>query len=179
MRIDEYGHIIDDSEFESSPVRSHASDPTASPVSSSSRDSSLETHIPWYGHGGLYWFVTLGIAAWLAWFAYMDIAPEIFVFTGGFSSSGTVGDVANGILYTIGPVLLAAGSLIGCIWYNISGTKQAEDYYTIGNYFISPFCAAGGMLAMAVLIPIISIVSSLAIHFFIVILVIGGLISGG
>ena len=164
MRIDEYGHIIDDDELETSePISDDASvSPTVAAVPSSNpMTSALEVSVPWYGHSELYWTVTLGLTTAIAWFAYVYLAP---ILAGdGSSSSNDIEGVVLNFVGIVTPYLLAGGAFIGCIWYNIGGTRKTENYYIGGNYVLSPICAALAVLGMAILIFVITIIAIIAL----------------
>ena len=192
MRIDEYGHIInDDDDYGRSdyvdeyghivvndpadiPVRRNAS--PASALASATPSRSWDIPVPWYGHGWLYWTVTLLLAAPAAWASYVYLTPFIASLLG--LSSDTIDQIVW-YCYLYG---MPAGAYIGCIWYNVSGTKQTEDYYTGVNYCLSPLCAVAGVASMAVLITVAVIVIAIFVAIFSVVIGIAillGLLSGG
>lgn len=184
VRVDKYGHIIrdDNTNSQNNGTQPQArvdqregsesiepdrlfdlSNPTNRTLSNnmSGQSGRLEQTVPWYGNGFLFWIVTLLASAGIAYLS-LYLSTLMFIYTG---SGDMLDDVLSGLSY-YAPYIIAVGSFIGCIWYNLKGTKKDKIYYTAGNYIVSPICACVGALGTGAIIFLIG----LAITFLFVIL---------
>lgn len=143
IRIDEYGHIIRDdtttsvnatSSTQNSDVNlTNVSDDLSlirvdsAQTNSQTSTPILETSIPWYGRGGVFWTVTIILSIAIALVMSIKVVPLVFGTMGG-SSSNFADAIANFIFKTA-PYTVFIGTLVGSIWYNIAATKKSHAAY--------------------------------------------------
>ena len=189
IRIDEYGHIIRDdtttsvnatSSTQNSDVNlTNVSDDLSlirvdsAQTNSQTSTPILETSIPWYGRGGVFWTVTIILSALVM---SIKVVPLVFGTMGG-SSSNFADAIANFIFKTA-PYTVFIGTLVGSIWYNIAATKKSHAAY---EYILSPLCAVVGAAVTGLLVllafAVYIVIGILCFGF--VIAIIAGLVSGG
>lgn len=115
IRIDEYGHIIRDdtttsvnatSSTQNSDVNlTNVSDDLSlirvdsAQTNSQTSTPILETSIPWYGRGGVFWTVTIILSIAIALVMSIKVVPLVFGTMGG-SSSNFADAIANFIFKT-------------------------------------------------------------------------------
>ena len=130
IRIDEYGHIIRDdtttsvnatSSTQNSDVNlTNVSDDLSlirvdsAQTNSQTSTPILETSIPWYGRGGVFWTVTIILSIAIALVMSIKVVPLVFGTMGG-SSSNFADAIANFIFKTA-PYTVFIGTLVGSIW---------------------------------------------------------------
>ena len=137
----------------------------------------LETSIPWYGRGGVFWTVTIILSIAIALVMSIKVVPLVFGTMGG-SSSNFADAIANFIFKTA-PYTVFIGTLVGSIWYNIAATKKSHAAY---EYILSPLCAVVGAAVTGLLVLLLAfavyiVIGNLCFGF--VIAIIAGLVSGG
>lgn len=129
IRIDEYGHIIRDdtttsvnatSSTQNSDVNlTNVSDDLSlirvdsAQTNSQTSTPILETSIPWYGRGGVFWTVTIILSIAIALVMSIKVVPLVFGTMGG-SSSNFADAIANFIFKTA-PYTVFIGTLVGSI----------------------------------------------------------------
>lgn len=184
LRIDEYGHIIRD---EDSTSNSTVESPSNTSLGYASNNRAgvgyssriLETSIPWYGKAGVFWTITMILSAAVASFLSMVIAPMIFE-----TKSGDLDLLESIVNFLVGlaPYAVFIGSFIGCILYNINGTKRnGENFHKASEYILSLVCAVAGSVAMGLLIYLLVVavyIIAAVVVIGLVILFIIGLASG-
>lgn len=193
IRIDEYGHIIRDdtttsvnatSSTQNSDVNlTNVSDDLSlirvdsAQTNSQTSTPILETSIPWYGRGGVFWTVTIILSIAIALVMSIKVVPLVFGTMGG-SSSNFADAIANFIFKTA-PYTVFIGTLVGSIWYNIAATKKSHAAY---EYILSPLCAVVGAAVTGLLVLLLAFAVYIVIRilcFGFVIAIIAGLVSGG
>ena len=144
MHIDEYGHIIDDrhnddvSNSTGNIERSFSGNPVDIPVKTGTSFASVPPSrytenpliipVPWYGHSGFSWTVTLGLVSLFAGLSYVCvglIVGDIFSesnFSRGIGES--IEAIASGIISAVGHILAAISTYIGCFIYNTAAKAK-------------------------------------------------------
>jgi len=146
MKIDEYGYVI----YDDTPSVENTNN-TQSQTTSTGSNSYFDEPCFWYEYGAAFWIITLLISIGIALLTSMVFAPMIFGH--GSSVSGFLAGIAD-FLYGIAPYAVFIGAIIGCIIYNVNGTKRCHSAH---EYILSSLCAIAGAVGAGLIMFLLTI----------------------
>jgi len=127
----------------------------------------------WWQKSGTHWTITMLISSAISLIAFFYIAPLVFVPT---NSKGFIEGIIN-FFMIISPYVILVSGILGQFYYNKYFVNKYDRGYTIKDYALSPFVSSGSVVTAGTAMFLLTLIASIVIGLFVIILGVALLIS--